>query len=158
MFRLMDQGSSLCDGLPRRELLRIGGIGLGGLSMGSLLEARVADAAARGSFGRAKSVILFGLVGGTPQHESWDPKPDAPAEIRGDFGLIDSATPGLRVGELMPQTSKMTDKIAVLRAVVSGDNSHSSSGYQMMTGIPHQPLNRESALPKPPNDLSLIHI
>ncbi len=152
MFRLMDQGSSLCDGLPRRELLRIGGIGLGGLSMGSLLESRVAGAAARGSFGRAKSVILFGLVGGTPQHESWDPKPDAPAEIRGDFGLIDSATPGLRVGELMPQTSKMTDKIAVLRAVVSGDNSHSSSGYQMMTGIPHQPLNRESALPKPPND------
>ena len=99
----------MCDGLPRRELLRIGGIGLGGLSMGSLLQARVAAAAARGSFGRAKSVILFGLVGGTPQHESWDPKPDAPAEIRGEFGLIDSATPGLRVGELMPKTAKMTD-------------------------------------------------
>ncbi|MAV36789.1 MAG: hypothetical protein CMJ59_15180 [Planctomycetaceae bacterium] len=151
-FQLTDRETRLCDGLPRRELLRVGGISLGALSLGSLLAQRGAGAPRRGSFGRAKSVILFGLMGGTPQHETWDPKPDAPAEIRGEFGVIDSATPGLRVGELMPRTAKMSDKIAVLRAVVSGDNSHSSSGYQMLTGMPHQPLNRESALPKPPND------
>jgi hypothetical protein len=151
MFRLLDQGARLCDGVTRRELLRVGGIGLGALSLGSLMAAREATAAS-GSFGKAKSVILFGLTGGAPQHETWDPKPDAPAEIRGEFGVIDTKTPGLRVGELMPLTAQWTDKIAVLRAVVTGDHSHSSSGYQMLTGIPHQPMNRESALPKPPND------
>lgn len=152
MLRLLDQGTRLCDGISRRELLRVGGISLGSLSLSSLLEAREAGVTSSGAFGKAKSVILFGLVGGTPQHETWDPKPEAPKEIRGDFGVIDSATPGLRVGELLPLTAKMTDKIAVLRAVVSGDNAHSSSGYQMLTGMPHQPMNRESAVPQPPND------
>ena len=94
MLRLLDQGTRLCDGISRREMLRVGGIGLGGLSLGSLLAARKTAAAGRGSFGKAKSVILFGLVGGPPQHETWDPKPDAPKEIRGEFGAIDSATPG----------------------------------------------------------------
>ena len=152
MLRILDQGSRLCDGITRREWLRIGGIGLGGLSLPSLLASQSANAAGSVGGGKAKSVILFGLVGGPPQHETWDPKPDAPEEIRGEFGAIDSRTPGLKVGELMPLTAKLTDKIAVLRAVVTGDNSHSSSGYQMLTGMPHQPLNRESAPPKPPND------
>ncbi|MFM7150234.1 MAG: DUF1501 domain-containing protein [Gemmataceae bacterium] len=100
----------------------------------------------------AKSVIIFGLVGGPPQHETWDPKPQAPAEIRGQFGAIPSRTPGFRVGELMPRTARLSDKIAVLRAVVTNDNAHSSSGYQMLTGMPHIPLNQESATPKPPNN------
>jgi len=154
MLKVFDRGQRLCDGVTRREWLRIGGMGLGGLSLASMFASRsaFADANARGSFGKAKSVILFGLVGGPPQHETWDPKPDAPEEVRGEFGAIESKTPGLKVGELMPLTAKMTDKIAVLRAVVTGDNAHSSSGYQMLTGIAHQPLNRESALPKPPNN------
>ena len=78
-------------------------------------------------------------------------KPDAPPEIRGSFGTIASKTSGFAVGELMPQTARLTDKIAVLRAVVTGDNAHSSSGYQMLTGMPHLPLNQESAVPKAPN-------
>lgn len=142
----------MCDGVTRRELLRVGGIGLGALSLGSLMAARKAAAIGPGSFGKAKSVILFGLTGGAPQHETWDPKPEAPAEVRGEFGVIDSQTPGLHVGELMPRTAQWTERIAVLRAVVTGDNSHSSSGYQMLTGVQHQPLNQESALPKPPNN------
>ncbi|MFO0868589.1 MAG: DUF1501 domain-containing protein [Pirellulales bacterium] len=156
MFRLLDSGYRLCDGTTRREWLRVGGLGLGGLSLASLLaqrEARGAGAAAapRGAFGRAKSVIVFGLVGGPPQHETWDPKPHAPAEVRGEFGVIPSKTPGLNVGELMPLTAAWTHKIAVLRAVVTNDNAHSSSGYQMLTGMPHVPLNQESATPKTPN-------
>jgi hypothetical protein len=87
-----------------------------------------------------------------PQHETWDPKPDAPAEVRGEFGVIQSRTPGLLVGELMPRTAQLTDRIAVLRAVVTNDNAHSSSGYQMLTGVPHQPLNVESAVPQAPNN------
>ena len=103
MLRIFDQGMRLCDGISRREWLRVGGIGLGGLHWGTLNARRqtLADSAPRvnrGAFGRAKSVIVFGLVGGPPQHETWDPKPDAPAEIRGEFGTIESKTPGLRVG------------------------------------------------------------
>ncbi len=147
MLRLQDRGVSLCDGITRRDWLRIGGLGLGGLSLASLL-----SAAEQRRGGKAKSVIVLMLNGGPPQHESWDPKPEAPAEVRGEFGAISSKTPGLKVGELMPRTAQWTDRIAVLRAVVTGDNAHSSSGYQMLTGIPHLPLNRESAIPKPPNN------
>jgi hypothetical protein len=156
MLRIFDHGIRLCDGLHRREWLRLGGIGLGGLQLGALNAARnsLASSAAtahRRAFGRAKSVIVFGLVGGPPQHETWDPKPLAPSDIRGEFGTIETRTPNLRVGELMPRTALLTDKIAVLRAVVTNDNAHSSSGYQMLTGVPHQPLNQESAVARPPN-------
>ncbi|MBM3982268.1 MAG: DUF1501 domain-containing protein [Planctomycetes bacterium] len=137
------------DRLDRREWLRAGAVGLGGLTLPQLLTQR---ATAGTKPARAKSVIIFGLTGGPAQHDTWDPKPDAPAEIRGPFGSTQSRTVGLRVGELMPLTAALTDKIAVLRAVVTNDNAHSSSGYQMLTGVPHVPLNAESATPKPPNN------
>ena len=142
--------------LSRREWLRIGGTSLAGLSLAQPI--RADSTVATGSsiespstFGRAKSVIVIFLNGGPPQHESFDPKPNAPAEIRGGFGTIASRTPGLLVGELLPQMAMLTDQIAVLRAMVTNDNAHSSSGYQMMTGVPHVPLNVESALSKAPN-------
>ena len=99
MLRIHDRGARLCDGLTRREWLRIGGLGSLGLSMPGLLSARTLPAptnAAR-SYGKAKSCILFNLTGGPPQHETWDPKPDAPAEIRGPFKPIASSVPGLMV-------------------------------------------------------------
>jgi len=159
MFSLQNQhGLPLCDGISRRELLRVGGIGLGGLTLPSLLRNRSrAQEAPRqlnssASFGKAKSVIVFNLNGGIPQHETWDPKPNAPQDIRGEFGVIPTRTSGYFVGELMPRVAQLTDRFAVLRAVVTHDNSHSSSGYQMLTGIEHNPLSRENALPGPPND------
>jgi hypothetical protein len=96
-------------------------------------------------------VILVWLTGGPPQHETWDPKPFAPAEIRGEFHSIESVVPGLRVGELMPGLALHTDKLSVLRAVVTKDQAHSSSGYQMLTGVPHQPLSQENVVSKAPN-------
>ena len=140
----------------RREWLRVGGTGLGGLSLPVLVAASPITSHAAPSdtgraFGKAKSAIIIFLGGGPPQHETWDPKPEAPAEIRGGFGTIATQTPGLSVGELMPLTARLTDKIAVMRAMVTNDNAHSSSGYQMMTGIPHIPLNAESAISKAPN-------
>jgi hypothetical protein len=137
--------------LDRREWLRAGAIGLGGLTLPQLL-VRGATAAPAAKPPKARSVIVFGLLGGPGQHDTWDPKPDAPAEVRGPFGTTQSRTVGLRVGELMPETAKLTDKIAVLRAVVTNDNAHASSGYQMLTGVPHQPLNVESAPVKAPNN------
>ncbi len=103
-------------------------------------------------FGRAKSCIVLFLLGGPPQHETWDPKPEALAEIRGDLKPIPSRVPGLLVGELMPRVAALTDQIAVLRAVSTHDNAHSSSGYWMLTGYPHQPTNTENAKPGAPND------
>lgn len=92
------------------------------------------------------------MLGGPPQHDTWDPKPDAPIEVRGELGSIPSRVPGLRVGELMPRTARLTDQIAVLRATSTDDNAHSSSGYWMLTGQPHAPKNFENALPGSPND------
>lgn len=158
MLTILDEGVSLCDRVNRREWLRVGSLGAGSLSLAHLLAAKNGARADVGTnkapasaFGKAKSVILFWLTGGAPQHETWDTKPEAPPEIRGSFGPIASKTPGLFVGELMPKTAMLTDKIAVLRAVVTGDNAHSSSGYQMLTGVPHIPLNAESVTSKAPN-------
>src|SRR5437660_4063232 len=110
VLTIHDQGSRLCDGLTRREWLRAGSLGLLGLTMPVLLQGRRAAAAPAGvgqAFGRARSCILLGLLGGPPQHETWDPKPDAPAEIRGPFQPIASSVPGLMVGELMPKTARL---------------------------------------------------
>lgn len=151
MFSIYDQPQRLCDGLSRREWLRIGGVGLGGLTLPALLRQR-AQAAEGQPAARAKSVIVLFNTGGIPHHETWDPKPDAPEEVRGPFGSIATRTPGLLAGALMPKTAQLTDKIAVIRTMVTGDNSHSTSGYQMLTGVPHIPLSRENSLPGKPND------
>jgi hypothetical protein len=150
MLKIFGERSSLCDGISRREMLRIGGIGLVGLSLPGLLRAREENILQPKA--RAKSIILLFNSGGIPHHETWDPKPEAPQEIRGPFGAIQSKTPGLMVGELMPKTAMLTEKIAVIRSMVTMDNSHSTSGYQMLTGVPHIPLSKENAGPGKPND------
>jgi hypothetical protein len=129
----------------RREWLRVGSLGLAGLSLPQLVSASTRPA-------KSKSVIVFGLLGGPSQHDTWDPKPNAPAEIRGPYQTIPTRTAGLRVCELMPQTALLTQHIAVLRAVVTNDNAHSSSGYQMLTGVPHVPMNQENVISKAPNN------
>jgi hypothetical protein len=156
MLRLLGPGVRLCDGVTRREALRIGGLGAlaAGLNLDDL--ARAAGTAhshvGNASFGRARSCIVLFLMGGPTQHSTWDPKPDAPAEVRGEFTPIATTVPGLSVSELMPRTALVADKLCVLRAVSTGDNAHSSSGYYMLTGRPHRPTNFENANPGPPND------
>jgi hypothetical protein len=137
--------------MTRREWLRVGGLSAFGLSLKSLWGSR---AAARPilNAGRAKSCIVMFHLGGPPQLETWDPKPDAPAEIRGEFKAIATNVPGIQVGELMPRIARNLDKICVLRALSTDDNAHSSSGYWMLTGTPHQPMNSENAQPGAPND------
>src|SRR5258707_1147183 len=144
MLHIHDQGTSLCDGITRREWLRVGSLGMFGLTLPALLAARQA-AASEGRVSRAKSCIVMCFLGGPPQHETWDPKPNAPAEIRGDLRPIASIVPGIFVGELMPRIAQLTDKIAILRAVSTNDNAHSSSGYYMTTGYPHLPMGAENA-------------
>ena len=155
MFSIQQTGAALCDGMARREWLRIGGLSAMGLSLPQLLAKRAqanSQPATRNTDGKAKSCIVLFLLGGPPQHETWDPKPDAPAEIRGPLHPIQSAVPGFQVGELMPQTARLTDKICALRAVSTRDNAHSTSGYAMSTGVAHKPIGVEGAAPGKPND------
>jgi hypothetical protein len=149
MLSLQSDSIRLCDGQTRRDFLRVGALTTFGLSLPTLLAARRAHAGTPPARGRAKSCILFYLSGGPPQHETWDPKPDAPAEIRGDFRPIASSIPGLRVGELMPRVARVAHHCCVLRAVSTADNAHSSSGYWMLTGHPYSRPNTECNPPTP---------
>lgn len=152
-------GSQPYGRLSRREAMRIGGLATCGLSLSDLLnqpmshatETRTANLA-NSSGGKAKSCIVVFLMGGAPQHSMWDPKPDAPAEVRGQIAPIATAIPGVQFGELMPKLARRANQLAVLRAVATDDNAHSSSGYYMLTGQPHIPMNSENANPGAPND------
>ena len=155
MLQFSAPGPRLCDGLRRRDILRIGGLGAigSGLNLSGLLASESRPTAGMdAAFGRAKSCIVLFLMGGPPQHSTWDPKPDAPADVRGEFKPIATKAPGLSIGELLPRTATVADKLCLLRAVSTGDNAHSSSGYYMLTGRPHSPMNFENANPGPPND------
>src|SRR4051794_28395281 len=107
-------------GLHRRQLLRVGGLtGLGLLlpdlfraqALGSLTQPR-----SRGTFGRARSVIMMYLHGGHAQQETWDPKPDGPSPERGEFGAIATSVTGVRVSELLPRCARLMHRLAVIRS------------------------------------------
>ncbi len=145
-------GPRLCDGVSRREMLQVGALGGLWLSLPQLMAAPASTNLLANGGGRAKSCIVLFLLGGPPQHSTWDPKPDAPAEVRGEIGPIATTVAGVQYGELMPQLARQAEKLAVLRAVSTKDNAHSSSGYYMLTGQPHQPMNAENANPGAPNN------
>jgi hypothetical protein len=150
MFRVLDEGVRRCHGISRRELLRVGGLTLGGLSLSGLLGAEAAAGPASGrSFGRARSCILLYMVGGPPQHETFDPKPEASAEIRGPYKAIPTPVDGLQVGELMPRLGRLAPMYSVVRSMATDVNAHTGSGYWMLTGHPHPNRNGESIPPAP---------
>lgn len=146
----------------RREWLRVGGLSLAGLSLPAVLRAdarppEAAPALARelgaDTFGRAKSVIFLWLQGGPPQHETFDPKPDAPVEIRGPFQPIRTTVPGVHFCELLPRTARIAHKLAVIRSMHTDDDNHDVSGYWILTGYPYGP---GSARQIKPNDWPYI--
>src|SRR3989442_1155910 len=130
MFSLHADATKLCDRVTRREWLRVGGLSVLGLSLADLLKAQAAPLVPTASpsplakgldgsltFGRAKNVIFLWLQGGPPQHETFDPKPDAPLEIRGPFKPISTNVPGIQFCELLPRTARIADKLAVVRSL-----------------------------------------
>jgi Protein of unknown function (DUF1501) len=153
VLNFLDRGARLCDGFTRREWLALGGLSAFGLSSGELRANPLPPSPTRGAtFGRARACIVMFHLGGPAQHETWDPKPDAPAEVRGPFRPIMTRAPGVSVCELMPRTATVMDRICVIRSLSTNDNAHSSSGYWMLTGVPHQPTNTENAKLGAPND------
>ena len=137
MFSIHDTPSRLCDGISRREMLRVGGLSTLGLTLPGLLQGQAlasTSGVASPCFGKAKNIIFLWLQGGPPQHETFDPKPEAPIEIRGPFKPISTNVPGIQFSELLPRTSAIADKLAVIRSVSTYDNNHDISGYWILTG------------------------
>jgi uncharacterized protein (DUF1501 family) len=118
-----------CDGITRRHFLTAGALGLGGLTLADLLRAEAAAGRTSG-----KSIIMIHLDGGPPHHDTIDPKPDAPAEVRGEFKPIATKVPGLRVGELMPKVAGIADRFAFLRSLVGSAGAHDA--FQCQSGFP----------------------
>src|SRR5690554_5374761 len=100
--------------MGRREFLRAGSLSLFGLGLPQLLHARASAPADRK---RAKACILLFMWGGPAQQDTWDPKPDAPEEYRGEFKPIATRTPGLHVCEHLPLLAQRSDKLAVIRSL-----------------------------------------
>ena len=118
--------------VSRRSFVQAGMLGAGGLGLSELLKLR---AQATRPPTRKTSVILFWLSGGPGHMETWDPKPDAPSEVRGPFGAISTNVAGVQFSELMPELAKRMDKLAVLRSVNHGSGDHTKSNHWMLTGF-----------------------
>jgi hypothetical protein len=144
MFDIHEKPARLCDGWSRREILRVGGASAFGLTLPDLLAAaaKPTDRPTEDRmFGRAKNLIYLWLQGGPPQHETFDPKPHAPVEIRGVHKPISTNVPGIQFCELLPRIAQRADKLAVVRSLSTDDNIHSSSGYWVLTGYKYRGAN-----------------
>ena len=153
MLRFLGQGTRLCDGRTRREILRVGGLGLLGAGLDLPQLARASERCRRGVV-RPGEVVHRPVPDGRAA-AAFDLGPEAathPRRSAASSGRSRRRCPGLSLSDLMPLTAQQADKICVLRAVSTGDNAHSSSGYYMLTGRPHSPQNVENANPGPPND------
>jgi hypothetical protein len=119
MIRLLGTPKVPCDGVTRRDLLHLGGLSLFGLDLAdfSRLQAAQPTRLASGSFGRAKSCILVYLFGAPPQHETFDPKPEAPASIQGELKAIPTNVAGISIGEGLPNLARIADRMTLVRSM-----------------------------------------
>lgn len=119
-----------CDGITRRQAIQAGLMGLAGLSLPELLRLQ-----AQGSEPKRDTAVIYVLQeGGAPQHETWDPKPSAVPEIRGDFSAIQTRLSGVHFSELMVEQSRIADKLTILRGIHHPSEQHSSSVHLIKTG------------------------
>ena len=132
--------------LSRRELIQAGTVGLLGLGMNHLSALQAMTAATQPA--RAKSVIYIFLSGGLAQHESFDMKPDAPMEVRGEFKPIRTRTPGTHICEHLPSLARISEKWSLVRSLTHGCNEHSQGHHVMLTGRSDLPLGFDATKPK----------
>lgn len=149
MIRIGESQLPTCQGITRREWLRVGALAPLGLSLSDLLLAQAAGAAPRplnrslrprqiGSFGRAKSCIVAFLFGAPAHQDLWDLKPDAPSEVRGEFRPIPTSVSGIRISEHLPHTAALAHRYSLLRSVTHPDNTHTVAMHYMLTGVRHR--------------------
>ncbi len=138
-----------CNGISRRHLLRVGTCGLiGGMTLPRLLELQALAASPVSP--KAKSCIFLFLEGGPPHLDMWDPKPEAPTEIRGPFGTISTNVPGIFVTDQLPLCAQIADQYTILRSHSHSDNGHSTGYHYVMTG--HRPSFADGDNPVPNNE------
>src|SRR4026207_2187796 len=164
MLTIPGRGGNLCDGPTRRELLRVGSVGLFGLNLANFFQWQKAQAASRlegaRGFNSAKSVILVFLRGGPSHIDIWDPKPDAPSNIRGEFKPINTNVPGIQLSETMPMLAQQMDKCTLIRSMSYTPNglfNHTAAIYQMMTGYPPDKVSPSGQL-EPPSPRDFPHM
>ena len=160
-------GKDTCDGITRRELLRVGGSAMLGLSLGDLfrMKANAGEAgnkAAYGGpgFGKAKSVILLYLQGGPSHLDLWDPKENVPDNVRSAFKTIDTKIPGIKFTEVMPKFAQVNDKVTLIRSMSYtpvGLFNHTAAIYQMLTGYTADKVSPSGQL-EPPTPKDFPHI
>ena len=137
MLDFFQATSRNCQGISRRAFLRVGALSGLGLSLPGLFAGRQASAA-QGRKTKDVSCILIWTLGGTSHHDTFDPKPDAPAEIRGAFRTVQASNPELRVCEHLPRMAKLASRYAVLRTMTHDDLYHGTACYLSLTGQFHQ--------------------
>src|SRR5215217_4054952 len=111
--------------LSRRGFLRAGMLSCGGLALAGLLSSEHAAKAAGKAIARQKSVIILWMRGGPSQHETWDPKPDAPQEYRGAFGAMRTKVPGISICDHLPLSAGIMDQWSIIRSLYHTDAGHS---------------------------------
>jgi hypothetical protein len=147
-------------GITRRDVLRVGGSGLLGLSLGSMLQLRDTCAAGnprgvgrRPGWGQAKSLIMLYLQGGPSHIDLWDPKENAPENVRSVFKPIATKTPGIQITDVLPRLAQVIDKLTVIRSMSfapAGLFNHTAAAYQVMTGYTTDKVS-PSGLLEPPS-------
>ncbi len=123
MFNIGNAASKHCQGVTRRAILQVGGLGAIGLTLADAFAAR----ASSGAPTRERSCIFIFLSGGPSHFETFDPKPSAPSDIRGPYGVIPTRVPGIQISELLPQVARHMDKCSLIRSMTSADGAHSGA-------------------------------
>ena len=136
MLPILGSNKQLCDGLSRRDLLHIGGLGAFGLGLAdwNRLRAEQSEVSASPAFGKAKSCILVFLFGSPPQHETFDPKPLAPVEVQGEMKAISTTVPGLDICERLPLLAGVMDRMTIVRSMTHPYALHGVA--YALTGMP----------------------
>jgi hypothetical protein len=137
MLTVLGQKSRLCDGVTRRDFLKIGALSFGAMNL-SLADVLRAETRTGGSPSSHKAVINIFLGGGPPHQDMWDLKMEAPAEIRGEFHPIATNVPGLQICEVFPRLAGLMDKCVVIRSIVGATGGHDA--FQCTTGFPPSSL------------------
>src|SRR5437016_4356687 len=149
MLRFVEDCHLLAGRLTRRDWLRISTLaGLGATLTGRVATTTEPPAASVPGFGRAKSVILVFANGGQSQIDMWDPKPNAPLDVRGAFQPIATAIPGVHFCEHMPRIARIADRLTIVRSMSHEDLDHGTAAYLCLTGIYHR-IRSGNPLPSP---------
>ncbi len=137
-----------CDGLIRRDFLKAGALGMGGLMLPDLLRSRAAAAEA-GKPTKNTSVVWLWLGGGPTQIETFDPKMSAPVEFRSVVGAVKTNVPGVEFGGVFPKMARQMDKLAIVRSFAHGNSGHGGGTHYVMTGYDYPPADNNQPPIKP---------